>query len=86
VIAKIKICHPERSKNIREADVLTESKDPVFADTTMDLARRSHDAFESKLVGSIERTPCNGIIELTVLGSFDYTEQSASPIVLFRSR
>jgi hypothetical protein len=42
--------------------------------------------FESKLVGSIERTPCSGIIELTVLGSLDSAGQSASPIVLFRSR
>jgi hypothetical protein len=42
--------------------------------------------FESKRAGGIERTPCNGIVELTLLGSFDYTRQSASPIVLFRSR
>jgi hypothetical protein len=33
--------------------------------------------FESKCVGGIERTPCNSIEELTALGSFDSTRQSA---------
>src|SRR5580765_5743212 len=47
-------CHPERSENVREADVLAESKDP----DEVDLLRGASGNSPRALYGS-GRTPCN---------------------------
>jgi hypothetical protein len=48
-----KKCHPERSENMREADVLAESKDPGEVGGIRGTSGNSHRAQRAR------RTPCN---------------------------